>query len=102
MMALAMGSDVAEGGTLGLQVGDAQVLLCRVGGVVHAVNGVCPHRGAFLAQGTLEGSEIVCPWHAWRFDVTTGDGVTNEMSRLQVLPARESDGRVMVDLPDIG
>ncbi|HLI24264.1 MAG TPA: aromatic ring-hydroxylating dioxygenase subunit alpha [Acidimicrobiales bacterium] len=28
----------------------------------------CPHRGALLSQGWLEGGCLVCPYHGWRFD----------------------------------
>jgi len=37
-----------------------------------ATDNTCPHRGGPLAEGTLEGNEITCPWHLWSFDVTTG------------------------------
>lgn len=37
-----------------------------------AIDGICPHQGAPLYEGSLEGSVVVCPWHAWSFDVRTG------------------------------
>lgn len=37
-----------------------------------ATDNACPHRGGPLAEGDLIGNEIVCPWHLWSFDVTTG------------------------------
>ncbi len=29
----------------------------------------CPHRSAELGAGWLDGGELVCPYHGWRFDV---------------------------------
>lgn len=37
-----------------------------------AVNGLCPHRGAPLAEGTIQDGKLLCPWHAWEFDLQTG------------------------------
>jgi nitrite reductase/ring-hydroxylating ferredoxin subunit len=46
--------------------------LFNVGGVISAIDGVCPHQGGPLAEGRLEGTSVTCPWHGWRFDVRTG------------------------------
>jgi nitrite reductase/ring-hydroxylating ferredoxin subunit len=46
--------------------------LCNVDGEIHAMGGVCPHRGGPLGQGALHGATLVCPWHAWEYDCRTG------------------------------
>lgn len=46
--------------------------LFNVGGQISAIDGVCPHQGGPLADGTLEGTCVTCPWHGWQFDVRTG------------------------------
>lgn len=33
---------------------------------------VCPHRGAKLSLGRLNGSIVTCPFHGWQFDQTGG------------------------------
>lgn len=48
------------------------VLVCRLDGVLCAVQAACPHRGAPLAEGTLDGAILTCPWHGASFDVRTG------------------------------
>jgi len=48
------------------------VFRARAGGVF-AVQAACPHRGGPLADGLLGGSVLICPLHAWKFDVSTGD-----------------------------
>jgi 3-ketosteroid 9alpha-monooxygenase subunit A len=36
---------------------------------LHVQDPFCPHLGAHLGHGgTVEGCEIVCPFHGWRFD----------------------------------
>jgi len=37
-----------------------------------ALKDACPHMGASLADGKLEGNRVVCPWHGWEYDVETG------------------------------
>jgi nitrite reductase/ring-hydroxylating ferredoxin subunit len=53
-------------------VGGKVISLYNVGGTVYAIEDTCPHRGAPLWEGDLEGTEVTCPWHGARFDVTTG------------------------------
>ncbi len=70
----------------------------RVGGALHAMDGVCPHRGGPLGMGTIEHGKIVCPWHGWEFEPTTGVGVHN--SRQAVFQLKVEAGEVQVELPD--
>ena len=49
-----------------------ELALFNVGGKFYCLDNVCPHRGGPLAEGTLDGNVVTCPWHGWRFDVTTG------------------------------
>jgi len=46
--------------------------LFNVGGTVYAIDDTCPHRGGPLWEGEVQGTEVSCPWHGARFDVTTG------------------------------
>jgi nitrite reductase/ring-hydroxylating ferredoxin subunit len=41
-------------------------------GKIYAVAGVCPHRGAPLAEGMCQQGQVMCPWHSARFDLATG------------------------------
>ncbi len=46
--------------------------LFNVNGEIAAIDGICPHQGGPLADGSLSGSTVTCPWHGWQFDVFTG------------------------------
>ncbi len=39
-------------------------------GEVHAMDAYCPHMGAHLAEGRVEGSGIRCFFHHWKFDAS--------------------------------
>jgi nitrite reductase/ring-hydroxylating ferredoxin subunit len=48
------------------------IALFNAGGSFYAIDDTCPHRGASLSEGEVQGTEVVCPWHAAMFDLTTG------------------------------
>jgi phenylpropionate dioxygenase-like ring-hydroxylating dioxygenase large terminal subunit len=51
-----------------IQLFDRKITLYRdAQGVIHALGDICPHRGASLALGTVQGSCLVCPYHGWHF-----------------------------------
>ena len=48
------------------------VAVYHLSGKVFAAEDVCPHAGARLSEGALEGAVITCPLHGSQFDVCTG------------------------------
>ncbi len=39
---------------------------------VFAFNNTCPHKGASLSKGILDGDNIVCYMHGYEYDIFTG------------------------------
>jgi nitrite reductase (NADH) small subunit len=73
------------------------VLLANLDGAVRATGASCPHADGPLGDGFLDGQEVVCPWHGWRFDVTTGDCTRPAaQARIPTYPVRIEDGTVWV------
>jgi len=48
-------------------------------GSAHAFRDVCVHRGTALSLGAVEGDEIVCAYHGWRY---RGDGACTAIPQL--------------------
>lgn len=65
-------SEIPVGGAKQVSVAGKTLALFNVNGVIHAIDNECTHRNAPLAEGTLQGTELECPWHGARFDVCTG------------------------------
>lgn len=63
-----------------------------------AVPGVCPHEDVGLAGGELHGTEIVCPGHAWAFDLHTGRCRHAPWLELRRYPITLVDDEIWVDL----
>ncbi len=49
----------------------------------HAIADACPHMGASLAGGWVEGDAVLCPWHAWRFCVKDGTWLDSPKSKVR-------------------
>lgn len=63
----------ADGELERFEVSGTAVVVANVGGVLRALGDVCTHAECSLAEGELDGNELVCPCHAGTFDVTTGE-----------------------------
>jgi phenylpropionate dioxygenase-like ring-hydroxylating dioxygenase large terminal subunit len=48
-------------------------------GVAHAFRDLCVHRGTALSLGSVQGDEIVCAYHGWRY---RGDGACTAIPQL--------------------
>ncbi|MFM0017988.1 Rieske (2Fe-2S) protein [Paraburkholderia azotifigens] len=48
------------------------VVIFNVDGEIYAIDDSCPHNGASLGNGELEGCVLRCPAHGLRFDLRTG------------------------------
>lgn len=90
----------APGGRALLHVGGRCVLLFHVDGAYHAIDDSCPHQGASLGGGKLEGHFIQCPAHGLRFDIASGCLLNVPHVRMSVYPIHIEQGRVFVHLPD--
>jgi nitrite reductase/ring-hydroxylating ferredoxin subunit len=65
-------SEVPPGKAKQVKASDKTLAIFNVNGTFYAIDDTCPHRGASLAEGDVEGHEVTCPWHAAVFDVTSG------------------------------
>jgi nitrite reductase (NADH) small subunit len=72
LITVAKVADLKPGEGKVVAVGDREVAVFNVAGQFHAVDNICPHRGGPLGEGVIDGHVVTCPWHGWRFDVTTG------------------------------
>lgn len=59
----------------------------------------CPHAGASLSVGTIEGNTVTCPWHHWTFDLDSGRCACAEHVTLRRFACRVEDGHVWARLP---
>jgi nitrite reductase (NADH) small subunit len=68
-------------------------------GEVVVTDARCPHRGGPLVEGIVRGGAVVCPWHWYTFDLSTGRCRTAATHRLRRYPVLVEDGVTVVEIP---
>jgi nitrite reductase (NADH) small subunit len=53
-------------------VGGKTLCVANIDGVICALGNECPHEGGPLSGGTVEEGKVVCPWHGWCFEPSSG------------------------------
>ncbi len=87
----------ANGGVGEFDATGVAVCVANSNGLLAAVDNACPHRGGPLSEGWLEDGKIVCPWHAWGFDLKTG-ACPEERSQVKVYPLQLQGEDVLIDI----
>jgi len=98
---------VPVGSIVELEIDGVEVVVWRgASGRLCATDARCPHQWShFAAEGVVDGDELVCTAHFWRFDHAgtgcriDGKGRREPVTGLAVYAVREpSDGTVVVSL----
>lgn len=90
--------DLSAGQCVTVDLSDGRELaLYNINGEYYATSNFCPHKGAPLAEGILNGHTIECNWHGWQIDVRTGHCLTAS-ERVEVYPVRVEDGWIKIEL----
>lgn len=56
----------------------------------------CVHQGMTLDGGMIEAGIIVCPWHGFTFEATTGECISAPGAQLSQIPTRIESGHLWV------
>lgn len=90
-------NDLVGHGPFAVSAQGVAVALVRTGAGWRAFQGRCPHQGALLGEGEIEGERLVCRNHRWRFSLESGqrDGGPGCLASCPVV---ERDGAVFVDV----
>jgi phenylpropionate dioxygenase-like ring-hydroxylating dioxygenase large terminal subunit len=85
-----------------------ELVIARMGDGVRCFRDICVHRGAALSLGAVEGGELRCPYHGWRYGedgtctaIPARFGMTiPSKARLERFHAVEQSGLIWVCLDD--
>ncbi len=83
---LGLASDYRDGKPHGISAfGTRLVAFQGEDGNVHVINAWCPHMGADLSIGRIEGNTVVCRFHGWGFG---GDGACTHIPYSKTIPPK--------------
>jgi nitrite reductase/ring-hydroxylating ferredoxin subunit len=68
--------DLADGSGRTVAVDSTAIAVFHAGGSYYAIDDACTHEDAPLGEGEVRGTTVVCPYHDWVFDLTTGDCIS--------------------------
>ena len=88
--------DLPPGKCAEVSVGGKAIALFNVDGTFYATSNTCIHRGGPLGQGLLEGTSVMCPWHAWTWDVRTGENTANPTLKIATFEVKVEGDDVLV------
>ena len=90
--------ELAEGSGKLVTVSGKAVALFRVGERAVAVDAECPHEGGPLQDGTIEDGCVVCPWHHYKFELTSGQCDIDPSLKVNTYPTAIEAGTVVVEV----
>ncbi len=109
-------SDFEPGRPRRVNAGGRALMVVRRGLRFFALRDICPHQGAPLSAGKVDGTALpcrpgeeisfgrlgevlTCPWHGWQFELATGRALIEpERYRVRVYPVRVAGSRVIVQM----
>jgi nitrite reductase/ring-hydroxylating ferredoxin subunit len=107
--------EIDEGERLIIEISDREIAVFNHNGEYYAVLNFCVHQSGPLCEGQLTGrmdvakdgrkwiyndeeKYIVCPWHSWKFDITTGKNPNDSRYTVPTYEVMERDGSLFVRL----
>ena len=90
-------ADVPEGAGKTVEVAGKRIALFNVGGKFYAIDNACKHRGGPLGEGEVDGSTVICPWHGWEYDVTTGANLDDASVKVGCYPVKVENTDIMIE-----
>src|SRR5689334_13343514 len=84
-----------------VRIAGLDIAIFNLGDRFLAVENRCPHRGGPLADGIVSGGSVVCPLHAWKIDLTSGEVVnrTDNPPCARIFATRVENGVVSLEIP---
>lgn len=100
-IAIANWSDLQDRVPAHALVADVDLVAIRYDNDISVLYGRCAHRGALMADGYVDGENLICGVHGWDYRVESGISEYNNTETLPKFNAWVEDGQVLVDEDEI-
>ena len=88
--------DLESGTGKTVDVNGTPVALFNVDGVYHAIHNTCLHEDGSLGEGELSHATVACPLHAYEFDVTSGQCLTEPAYSVERFEVRVEGADILI------
>jgi len=93
--------EIRDGRPEVFEVEDRHIAVYRLEGAYYAIEDICTHDGGPLAEGEVEGYDVICPRHGARFDIRTGAvRCMPAITPVESYPVRVEGDDLLIGLPD--
>ena len=100
-VAVANWSELADRQPAYALVANVDLVVIRYDDKASVLYGRCHHRGALLADGFVDGDNLICGLHNWDYRIDTGISEYNNTEALRKFACWIEDGKILVDQNEI-
>lgn len=99
-VAVATEDELGDGERILFEIDGESIVLFKIVGAYFAIADLCSHDDGPVAEGEVEGHEVICPRHGARFNLHTGKALTlPAVVDIPAYPVRVEAGEVLVGIP---
>jgi len=99
-VAVASEDEISDGERILFEIDGESIVLFKIAGAYFAIADLCSHDDGPVAEGEIEGHEVICPRHGAHFDLHTGKALTlPAVVDIPAYPVRVAEGEVLVGIP---
>jgi NAD(P)H-dependent nitrite reductase small subunit len=92
-------ADVPADKGLQVKIGKTEVAIFRIGDSLYAMEAICPHADAYLAEGFIDEDKVECPLHQAQFHIPSGKCLGPPADRdLVTYPTKVEGNDVLIDI----
>lgn len=85
----------------GFLIKNLDLVAIRYGDNISVLYGRCLHRGALMADGHIDGNNLICGLHGWDYRYDTGVSEYNNEEALHKFSSKIEDGTVWIDETEV-
>lgn len=98
LVKVAESTELKPGSGMVVEAAGRELALFNVEGEFYCIDNTCPHMEGPLGEGDLDGDTVMCPWHAWSFNVKTGEGLYGLGVCIRSFRCKVEEGAVLVEI----
>jgi 3-phenylpropionate/trans-cinnamate dioxygenase ferredoxin subunit len=94
-------ADVPQGRAEVFDVEERKIAVYRLEDGFFAIDDICTHDGGPLADGEVDGDQVICPRHGARFSIKTGAALTvPAVTPVESYPVRVEGEELLIGIPE--